>query len=55
MKGIFKILIKIIERLFGNKWICAYCGLIEYAMEKPYCKPCCHIYRRNIKMFKIKR
>ena len=55
MKNIFNILKKILERLFGNKWICEHCGRIEYATEQPYCKRCCHIQRTDVKMFKIKR
>ena len=46
---------KILTRLFGSKWICEYCGGIEYDMQQPYCKECCHIYRKDVKMFKIKR
>jgi len=49
------ILKKILERFFGYKWICEHCGGIEYAMEQPYCKPCCHIQRGNVKMIRIKR
>ncbi len=55
MEGIFKILKNILERLFGYRWICEYCGVIEYAMEQPYCKKCCHIHRSNVKMIKINR
>ena len=46
---------KILNRLFGKKWICEYCGRIEYAQIQPYCKPCCHIHRGNVKMHWIKR
>ena len=45
----------IINRLFGNKWICEYCGRIEYCFQRPYCKECCHVQRTDVKMFKIKR
>ena len=55
MEGIFGILQKILNRLFGSKWICEYCGAIEYAHKQPYCKPCCHIHRSDIKMHWIKR
>ena len=33
-----KLLKKILNRLFGYKWICEYCGAIEYCMEQPFCK-----------------
>ena len=52
MKKLFQ---KIFDRLFGNKWVCAYCGVIEYSTIQPYCKGCSHIERRDIKMFRIKR
>ena len=55
MEGIFKILQKIMNRLFGSKWICEHCGAIEYDFQQPYCKGCCHIQRTDVKMFKIKR
>lgn len=55
MEGIFKILQKILNRLFGSKWICEYCGAIDYAHQQPFCKPCCHIHRGNIKMIKINK
>ena len=50
-----KILKKILNRLFGNKWTCEHCGSIEYCFGRPYCKGCRHIERRDIKMFKVKR
>ena len=50
-----KLIKKILNRLFGKKWICEYCGSIEYAMEQPFCKGCCHIQRTDMKMFKIKK
>ena len=53
MEGIFKILQKILNRLFGYKWICEYCGALEYDVQQPFCKPCMHIHRKNIKMFNI--
>ena len=46
---------KILNRLFGYKWICEYCGRMEYDMQQPYCKECCHVHRKDVKMFKIKR
>ena len=46
---------KILTRLFGNKWICEYCGATEYDFQQPYCKGCCHIQKKDIKMFKIKK
>ena len=55
MEGIFKILQKILNRLFGYKWICEYCGALEYDVQQPFCKPCMHIHKKNIKMFKVKR
>ena len=55
MEGIFKILQTILNRLFGYKWICEYCGNIEYDVQQPFCKPCCHINRTDIKMLKIKK
>ena len=55
MEGIFKILQKILNRLFGDKWICEYCGAIEYDVQQPFCKPCMHIQRKTIKMFKVKK
>ena len=54
MKGIFKILQKILDRLFGYKWICEHCTRIEYSIERPYCKPCCHIEKTTKKMIRIK-
>ncbi len=50
-----KFIKSIFERLFGNRWICEYCGKIEYAIHRPYCKPCCHIHRKDVKMFWIKK
>jgi len=50
-----KLFKKILNRLFGNKWICEYCGAIEYAMEQPFCKECCHVQRTDVKMIKIKK
>jgi len=50
-----QLLKKILERLFGYKWICEHCARIEYATEQPFCKHCCHIHRGNVKMFKIKK
>ena len=47
-----KLMKKILNRLFGNKWICEYCGTIEYAHQQPYCKPCSHIERQSKKMKK---
>ena len=35
------------------KWICEHCGDIVKSKTRPYCKPCCHIHRHNVKMFKI--
>ena len=55
MEGIFKILQKVLNRLFGDKWICEYCGAIDYDVQHPLCKPCCHIHKGNVKMHKIKR
>ena len=49
-----EILKKIINRFFGQRWICEYCADIVYSIERPYCKPCCHIHRTNAKMIKIK-
>ena len=46
---------KILNRLFGNKWICEYCGRIDYDVQQPYCKPCCHVHRGNVKMHLIKK
>ena len=50
-----KTLKKILSRLFGNKWVCEHCGCIDYAMKQPFCKPCCHIQRHSVKMFKVKK
>ena len=54
MNYIFKILQKILNRLSGKRWICEHCGDIVYSRVQPLCKPCCHIHRGNVKMFKIK-
>ena len=51
MEGIFKILQKVLNRLFGDKWICEYCGAIEYDVQQPFCKPCMHIHMKTVKMF----
>jgi hypothetical protein len=45
----------IINRLFGYKWICEHCARVEYCINQPYCKPCCHIELTDKKMIKIKR
>ena len=50
-----KLIKKILNRLFGDKWICEYCGALEYDFNQPYCKRCCHIHRTDIKMIKIKK
>ena len=34
---------------------CEYCGATEYDFQQPYCKGCCHIQKKDIKMFKIKK
>ena len=54
MNYIFKILQKILNRLSGKRWKCEHCGDIVYSRVQPLCKPCCHIHRGNVKMFKIK-
>jgi len=51
---IYKFLKEMIERLFGKKWICEHCGAVEYAFQRPFCKPCCHIEKTNKKMLRIK-
>ena len=28
---------------------------IDYAHQQPYCKPCCHNYRKDVKMFRIRK
>ena len=38
-----------------NRWICEYCGDIVHSTTQPYCKECCHVQRKDVKMFKIKR
>ena len=50
-----KLIKKIINRLFGKKWICEYCADIVYCKTRPYCKACCHVHGRDVKMFRIKR
>ena len=55
MEGIFGILQKILNRLFGYKWICEYCGALTYDVQRPLCKPCCHVYRKDVLMFKVKK
>ena len=50
-----KLLNKILDRLFGYKWICEHCVNIEYSKTQPFCKTCTHIERSPKKMFKIKR
>ena len=54
MEGIFKILQKILNRLFGYKWICEHCGDIVKSHTQPLCKACSHIERIHAKMHKIK-
>ena len=54
-KYMIKTIKKILSRLFGNKWVCEHCGCIDYAMKQPFCKPCCHIQRHSVKMFKVKK
>ncbi len=55
MEGIFGILQKILNRLFGYKWICEYCGALTYDVQRPLCKPCCHVYKKDVLMFKVKK
>ena len=50
-----KLIKKIINRLFGKKWICEYCADIVYSIKQPFCKPCCHIHKTKAKMFRIKK
>jgi hypothetical protein len=50
-----KLIKKIINRLFGTKWICEYCADIQYSRTQPYCKPCCHIHKTNAKMIGLKK
>jgi len=50
-----KLLKKILDRLFGYKWICEHCGGVEYCFQQPFCKECCHIHRADVKMFRIKK
>ena len=50
-----KLIKKIINRLFGKKWICEYCADIIYSKTQPFCKPCCHIHKTKAKMFRIKK
>ena len=49
-------MIHIIKNIFKKKykWKCSDCGDILKSSEQPLCKPCCHIHRGNVKMFKIK-
>ena len=50
-----KLIGQIVNRLFGNRWICEYCGDIQYCRTQPYCKPCCHVHNSNVKMIKINK
>jgi len=50
-----EILKKILNRLFGKRWICEYCADTVYSITQPFCKPCCHVERTNKKMLRIKR
>ena len=38
-----------------QRWVCEHCGEIEKSHKQPFCKPCCHIHRGNVKMVKIKK
>ena len=51
MEGIFGILQKILNRLFGYKWICEYCGALTYDVQRPLCKPCCHVYKKDVFLY----
>ena len=37
-----------------HKWICEYCGDVVKSHKQPFCKPCCHVHRTNVKMIYIK-
>ena len=49
-----KIINKILDRLSGKRWICEHCADITYSRTQPLCKPCCHINKGNVKMFRIR-
>ena len=51
----FDLMKKKLNLLFGDKWICEYCGVIEYDVQRPLCKPCCHVYKKDVLMFKVKK
>ena len=52
---IYEMIYKLLNKLFGKRWICEYCGDIQYSRMQPFCKPCCHVHRKNVKMFRIKK
>ena len=37
------------------KWICEHCGEVVKSATQPFCKPCCHIQRGNVKMLRLKK
>ena len=49
-----KLIKNIINRLFGGRWICEYCYDVIKSHTQPYCKACCHVYKGNVKMLRIK-
>jgi len=50
-----KLLTYIMDRFFGNRWVCEYCGDTAYSRTRPYCKACCHVYQKGIKMIRIRK
>lgn len=49
-------MIHFIKNLFKKKyrWICEHCGDIAKSDTRPFCKPCSHVERKNVKMFIIR-
>ena len=47
-------MINFIKNLFKKnyKWVCYDCGDVVKSQTQPYCKPCSHINRNNMKMDK---